>query len=104
MIHFQSTEIYLFLVVLLLVFRQVFLDRPVSVEKNTNVKYQMANFTLIVALLLHMFGLSKERPILRDHPKAHIHEIRQISHEIHLHVKSTYKPYKSNNSRKTPVL
>ena len=29
-----------------------------------------------------MFGLSKERPILGDHPKAHIHEIRQISGEI----------------------
>ena len=31
-----------------------------------------------------IFGLSKERPILGDHPKAHIHEIRRISHEIHL--------------------
>ena len=28
------------------------------------------------------FGLSKERPILGDHPKAHILEIRRISHEI----------------------
>ena len=26
-----------------------------------------------------IFGLSKERPILGDHPKAHIHEIRWIS-------------------------
>ena len=26
-----------------------------------------------------IFGLSKERPILGDHPKAHIHEIWQIS-------------------------
>ena len=26
-----------------------------------------------------MFGLSKERPILDHHPKAHIHEIRRIS-------------------------
>ena len=25
-----------------------------------------------------MFGLSKERPILGDHPKAHIHEIWRI--------------------------
>ena len=25
---------------------------------------------------------SKERPVLGDHPKAHIHEIRWISHEI----------------------
>ena len=29
-----------------------------------------------------MFGLSKERPILDHHAKAHIHEIRQISGEI----------------------
>ena len=26
-----------------------------------------------------IFGPSKERPILGDHPKAHIHEIRWIS-------------------------
>ena len=26
-----------------------------------------------------LFGLSKERPILDHHPKAHIHEIRRIS-------------------------
>ena len=33
----------------------------------------------------HLVGLSKERPTLDDHPKAHIHEIRRIScgfHEI----------------------
>ena len=35
-----------------------------------------------------IFSLLKERPILGDHPKAHIHEIRQISCEIHP------KPYK----------
>ena len=29
-----------------------------------------------------VFGLSKERPILDHHPKAHIHEIRRISGEI----------------------
>ena len=29
-----------------------------------------------------MFGLSKERPILDHHAKAHIHEIRRISGEI----------------------
>ena len=29
-----------------------------------------------------MFGLSKERPILGDHPKAHIHEIHRISIKI----------------------
>ena len=29
-----------------------------------------------------MFGLLKERPILGDHAKAHIHEIQWISHEI----------------------
>ena len=51
---------------------------------------------------LSMFGLSKERPILGDHPKAHIHEIRRIS--CGFHVKSTYKTYKSNISRKTSVL
>ena len=31
-----------------------------------------------------IFGLSKERPILGDHPKAHIHEIRRISCGFHL--------------------
>ena len=51
-------------------------------------------------------GLSKERPILGDHPKAHIHEIQWISCGFHVksgrfHVKSTYKTYKSNISRKT---
>ena len=46
-----------------------------------------------------LIGLSKERPILGDHPKAHIHEIRRIS--CGFHVKSTYKTYKSNISRKT---
>ena len=35
-----------------------------------------------------LVGLSKERPILDHHAKAHIHEIRQISGEIHP------KPYK----------
>ena len=30
-----------------------------------------------------LFGLSKERPILGDHPKAHIHEIRWISYGFH---------------------
>ena len=30
-----------------------------------------------------MFGLPKERPTLGDHPKAHIHEIQQISCEKH---------------------
>ena len=29
-----------------------------------------------------IIGLSKERPILGDHPKAHIHEIRQISQNL----------------------
>ena len=53
-----------------------------------------------------IFGLSKERPILDHHAKAHIHEIRRISCGFHLksgrfHVKSTYKTYKSNISRKT---
>ena len=36
-------------------------------------------------LTVMLIGLSKERPILGDHPKAHIHEIRRIScgfHEI----------------------
>ena len=31
-----------------------------------------------------IFGLSKERPILGDHPKVHIHEIRRISYGFHL--------------------
>ena len=104
----------------------------------------------VATLILTMFRLSKERPILGDHPKAHIHEIRQISREIcqiscrfheiqqiscgfheiwqiscrfheiqwisgeiwqiscgfyvksaRFHVKSTYKTYKSNISRKS---
>ena len=46
-----------------------------------------------------MIGLSKERLILGDHPKAYIHEIQWIS--CGFHVKSTYKTYKSNISRKT---
>ena len=29
-----------------------------------------------------VIGLSEERPILGDHPKAHIHEIQRISREI----------------------
>ena len=33
----------------------------------------------------NLIGLSKERPILGDHPKAHIHEIRRISCEIKRH-------------------
>ena len=31
---------------------------------------------------MNLIGLSKERPILGDYPKAHIHEIRRISREI----------------------
>ena len=38
---------------------------------------------------LNFIGLSKERPILDHHAKAHIHEIRRISGEIHP------KPYKN---------
>ena len=65
-------------------------------------------------VLWTFIGLSKERPILGDHPKAHIHEIWQISWNLAdfmkssrfymksgFHVKSTYKTYKSNISRKT---
>ena len=33
----------------------------------------------------NVFGLSKERPILGDHPKTHIHEIWWISCEINRH-------------------
>ena len=29
--------------------------------------------------MIAVIGLLKERPILGDHPKAHIHEIRRIS-------------------------
>ena len=36
---------------------------------------------LKVHILCAIFGLSKERPTLGDHPKAHIYEIRQISCE-----------------------
>ena len=35
-------------------------------------------------LLSYLIGLLKERPILGDHAKAHIHEIWWISHEIRL--------------------
>ena len=38
--------------------------------------------------MILLFGLSKERPILGHHAKAHIFEIRRISCEIHP------KPYK----------
>ena len=37
-----------------------------------------------VGHLKQLIGLSKETPILGDHPKAHIHEIRRISGEIRL--------------------
>ena len=49
------------------------------------------------AFLQVLFGLSKERHILGDHPKAHIHEIRRIS----CHVKSTQNLIKSDVSTKT---
>ena len=39
-----------------------------------------------------MFGLSKERPILDHHPKAHIHEIRRISWNLADFVKSRISP------------
>ena len=73
-----------------------------------------------------LIGLSKERPILGDHPKAHTHEIQWNScgfHEIHqiscrfhmkstrfhadfmksgrYYVESTYKTYKTYKFRKT---
>ena len=42
-----------------------------------------------------LFGLSKERPILGDHPKAHIHEIWWISGEIwQISCEIHPKPYK----------
>ena len=42
-----------------------------------------------------MFGLSKERPILDHHPKAHIHKIRRISPEIQRISREIHpKPYK----------
>ena len=40
--------------------------------------FQCEKFEVNIHNLL-MFGLSKERPILGDHAKAHIHEIWQIS-------------------------
>ena len=36
-------------------------------------------YQIVRASTLSIFGLSKERPILDHHPKAHIHEIRRIS-------------------------
>ena len=37
------------------------------------------NVSHVLATSHYMIGLSKERPILDHHPKAHIHEIRRIS-------------------------
>ena len=37
-----------------------------------------------VSPIMELFGLSKERPILDHHAKAHIHEIRRISYRFHL--------------------
>ena len=63
---------------------------------KSNANSITAQCTLCVAAtrvtISWLIGLSKERPILGDHAKAHIHEIRRIS---------TCKSYKSNNSRKT---
>ena len=44
--------------------------------KSTIVTLKMQSFNKII-------GLSKERPMLDHHQKAHIHEIRRISPEIH---------------------
>ena len=38
------------------------------------------DFSDIFILKTSIFGLSKERPILGNHAKAHIHEIRRISY------------------------
>ena len=45
-------------------------------------KMSRKDMSLIFGPLI-LIGLSKERPILDHHPKAHIHEIRRISCEIH---------------------
>ena len=37
----------------------------------------------VQTMMKWLVGLSKERPILDHHPKAHIHEIWRISGEIH---------------------
>ena len=39
----------------------------------------VCNATESMTKRIPLIGLSKERPILGDHPKAHIHEIRRIS-------------------------
>ena len=44
--------------------------------------WQISLRATVPGLNLLFFGLSKERPILGDHTKAHIHEIKWISHEI----------------------
>ena len=67
---------------------------PIKIEEQGNSDVQV-KFTDIFAfnvndlntktnhvLSRRLIGLSKERPILGDHAKAHIHEIRQISCEI----------------------
>ena len=55
-------------------------DYPVALPLFRNDKipwYKVSRYN-------YLFGLSKERPILGDHPKAHIHEIRRISCGFHL--------------------
>ena len=43
---------------------------------STQLKWETVGYCYII-------GLSKERPILDHHAKAHIHEIRQISYRFH---------------------
>ena len=53
---------------------------PSFQEPRSRLLMNLQNFIQI--LFIPLIGLSKERPILGDHPKAHIHEICRISGEI----------------------
>ena len=53
-------------------------------------------------MLYYCLVFHYERPILGDHPKDHLAEIWQISHEIRwISIEIHLKTLKSNNSRKT---
>ena len=59
---------------------------PIKVVKTH--KYQEGRFVMVEGIYRTnhiLIGLSKEKTILGDHPKAHIDEIRHISCEIKRH-------------------
>ena len=60
---------------------QTYNNIPFLVLYHTHQLWNVWNFLTIEWACL-LFGLSKEKPIFGDHPKAHIHEIWRISHEI----------------------